>query len=231
LSAEIGHAGGTIYPMRKDIFLFGAGLVVTALAVLYATNTVLWDILLGLGILGMAGSVIDAAVREGRYLQDRLVIMLPQLVMFFGAIIISIGLVWYLNPYPTAPISPSNIVRKLDQDQKTRMELALKLPPTEQYSFQLNSIISCEECELFAQDIRDFINGIPGWSVNGGPLLWPVDQYRRGIWLITKDDEQHAAPLEKVRAAFASAGITLMPSSSADMRPGTFVVVIGRPQS
>jgi len=128
-----------------------------------------------------------------------------------------------------ASSNPNNIARKLDKDQKARMEMALKLSPTEQYTFQLNSIISCEECELFAQDIRDFINEIPGWAVNGGPLLWPMDQYRHGIWLTTRVDEQHIEPVEKIRAAFASAGIALMPSSEDDMRSGSFVIVIGRP--
>lgn len=63
-------------------------------------------------------------------------------------------------------------IRSLKPDQKRRMELTLQLNPTEHYAFQVNSAPNCDECEQFAEEIREFISAIPGWSAGGGPLTF-----------------------------------------------------------
>jgi hypothetical protein len=103
----------------------------------------------------------------------------------------------------------------------------LKLPPDEKYLFQINSTPSCEECELYAQDLRDFFNSIEGWNVSGSPLIFASPVWRTDILLITKMGEENMRPVTLVKNAFRAADIKIH-SSIEDFRAGTFVIVIGR---
>jgi hypothetical protein len=50
--------------VRKDILLFAAGAVLTALAVKYATAALLWDLIFWAGIIAMVFSAADMALRN-----------------------------------------------------------------------------------------------------------------------------------------------------------------------
>ena len=56
----------------------------------------------------------------------------------------------------------SKAVRHLSPDQRARMRLALRVKPTKTYYFDINSLPDCDECEQFAEEIRAFINSVPG---------------------------------------------------------------------
>lgn len=70
--------------MRRDIFFFGAGAVLTALAVKYADKPWLWDGTIYLGVLLMAGSLADAGARWiFLHRKSRMIAMI--LMIVFGA--------------------------------------------------------------------------------------------------------------------------------------------------
>ena len=202
--------------------------------------TVMTFSLLSLRLIGMGLSLLGACAaisiyrNEIRCLRLRLLgndgstkPLHAELWIVLIAITISVLLpayVWYIEAFPAVHIESAS---HLTSDQKDRMEMALKLTSTEQYSFQINSVPSCDECERFAEELRDFLNTIPGWTISGGPLIFSDGHWRRGLLLSTRDDERHTAPVEHVRRAFDSAGIKLE-TESEEFKKGTFVIIVGR---
>jgi hypothetical protein len=120
------------------------------------------------------------------------------------------------------------IGRHLSKDQRARMTVNLRLAPDEKYAFQVNSSPSCDECELFAEEIREFLNTIPGWEVSGSPLIF-AQPFRRGLRIISREDEKHIPPVEKLNKAFSDSGLLLIHESENALERGGFVIVIGRP--
>jgi hypothetical protein len=122
----------------------------------------------------------------------------------------------------------SQDTRHLGADQKDRIRRDMALNPTENYYFQVNSLNSCDECEKFAEEIRAFINTLPGWKAGGGPLMFPSPEaWHHGLWLFAADKDAHTPPVEKVAKSFADAGLPLEQTSDG-VNPGLFVVFIGR---
>jgi hypothetical protein len=119
-------------------------------------------------------------------------------------------------------------IRHLTSDQKQRLQQGLQLSPNENYTFQLNSMPSCDECEQFAEELRTFFNTIPGWKAGGGPLIFAQQRPRRGLWLVSRDEEKHSVPVEKISKAFDGAGVALIHSSE-EVQPATFVILVARP--
>lgn len=118
-------------------------------------------------------------------------------------------------------------IRHLNDGQKVRLRRDLELGSDEQFFFQINSMPSCDECEQFAEELREFFNSIPGWKTLGGPLIFPAPP-RRGLWFIVNDADQHLKPVEKIFKAFEDAGISLKRSSDGTST-GTFVILVARP--
>jgi hypothetical protein len=121
--------------------------------------------------------------------------------------------------------------RTLRNDQKDRMRREMTVDPNESYSLQVNSIGSCDECALFSDEIRAFVNTIPGWKANGGPLPWPTPELQHyGLWLLAADKDRHTPPVEKIDKAFADSGLPLQHSNEGVVVPGLFVILIARAQ-
>ena len=144
-----------------------------------------------------------------------------------AVIVIAIGVPTYVWLNEVLPALATKSARHLQPDEKARMAVALRLSPAERYAFQINCIPDCTECESFAEELRDFFNTAPGWTVSGSSLLSTDARWQRGLYLITRNDEQHIAPVEKVMAAFSTVGIALTLSTD-DFRQGTFVIVVGK---
>lgn len=117
--------------------------------------------------------------------------------------------------------------RHLTYDQKARLSRDLRLQIDEHYPFQINSAISCDECEQFAQELRDFFNSIPGWNAGGSALFFPQPKARYGIQLVTNVDGKNSPPVMKIRKAFADAGMAL-DDEVEPLQPHTFVLIVGR---
>jgi len=125
-------------------------------------------------------------------------------------------------------VSPT-AARHLDDEQRIRMKKALKLSPDENYEFQINSAPSCDECELFAQELRDFFNIAPGWTAGGGPIIFPMPRLH-GLVLLSVGDGKITAAVQKIKMAFSSAGMPLEYRSDG-VQPGSFVILVARPDS
>jgi hypothetical protein len=128
--------------------------------------------------------------------------------------------------YSTAPERIQSDIRHLTTDQKDRMRPILRLDPTETYSLQVNSMPNCDECEQFAEEVRAFLNTIPGWKAGGSGLIF-AQPPRRGLWLVANEAEQHLRPVDKLFKAFEDAGVPLRRSNEG-VAPGTFVILIAR---
>jgi hypothetical protein len=121
-------------------------------------------------------------------------------------------------------------VRHLKNDQKDRIRRGMALGPDENYYVQVNSLGGCDECALFSDEIRAFINTLPGWKAGGGPLQWPMAESQHyGLWLLGMDKDRHAPPMEKIAKAFADGGLPLQYSEGLAI-PGLFVILIARAQ-
>jgi hypothetical protein len=150
------------------------------------------------------------------------------LAILVAAIVVVIAIPAHVWLGKTLPLSARS-GRHLRPDQKIRMTAALELSPQEQYAVQINCIANCEECEVFAEELRNFFTTIAGWNVSGGTLTVADTRWRHGLYLVTNSNETDIAPVEKIRSAFSSAGIVLIAATD-DVRQGTFAIVVGRPQ-
>src|SRR5262249_44208814 len=135
-----------------------------------------------------------------RIVNDKTDIQSPSLELWLALVIAAVAVTAPASVYfyLTAPEShqPLPEIRHLRSDLKDRMRRELALNIDETYSFELNSMPSCDECEQFAEEIRTFVNTIPGWKVSGGPLIF-AQPPRRGLWLIANESDQHLRPVDK----------------------------------
>jgi hypothetical protein len=118
-------------------------------------------------------------------------------------------------------------VRQLTAKQEEKMRPILKSDQNEQYAFQINTIPSCEECELYAEDMRDFFNDVEGWKASGSPLIFSDPLWRTGVYVVVRRGEENSAAVQKIKAAFRAAEIKFY-TFIEDLPAGTFVVVIAR---
>jgi hypothetical protein len=119
--------------------------------------------------------------------------------------------------------------RHLLDDQKQRIRNGLKLGPNESFEFQINSAQNCDECEQFAEELRDFFNSIPGWKAGGGALFFRQERQLRNVQLVARDQD-HLAIVDKIAKAFSDGGYRLERANE-DVQPGTFVILVGRRRS
>ncbi|SRR5260370_26318971 len=93
------------------------------------------------------------------------------------------------------------------------MTVALKLSSDENYAIQFNSAPNCDECEDYAQELRDFVSGLPGWKANGDVITFAGNANKTGLRLSVNS----AAPAQlatKLVAAFEAASIPLIQEAS-----------------
>jgi hypothetical protein len=102
---------------------------------------------------------------------------------------------------------PGDSVRHLIDDQKARLIVGLKLSPEEHYNIEFNSIPNCDECEEYAEELRDFVSSIPGWKADGGPITFAA-KYQRGL-NFSANKTLSPDVTKKIVAAFDSANVPL----------------------
>jgi hypothetical protein len=126
------------------------------------------------------------------------------------------------------PKAPVDLSRHLSGDQKNRMIQSLKLSPDESYSIQINSLPNCDECEVYAQELRDLVQSIPRWKAGGSALLFTdPNAPRTGLQLILSDKAMPDVG-KKLLAAFAAADVPLTPRPSEAFQQLDAVIVVAR---
>ena len=101
--------------------------------------------------------------------------------------------------------------RHLKPEQRARLAEALQLNPNEKFNIQINSIPNCEECEDYAQELREFFNGIRGWSAGGSVLIFPFPSFLREGLHLTVDVNQQALN-KSLLSAFEAAHVVVLPT-------------------
>jgi hypothetical protein len=119
--------------------------------------------------------------------------------------------------------------RHLTMDEQMRLQMNLKLSPEENYHMEINSVQNCDECEDYAQELREFISTLPGWKADGSVLTFAGYPYRYGLGLSV--NTASAQKLNRiVVSAFDSASIHLRQEPSAAYTNGIdAVIVVARP--
>jgi hypothetical protein len=147
--------------------------------------------------------------------------------IILGAVFVAGFLAWRDEHAARQSASRNPSIRHLREDQKDRIRVGLSLPLSETYNFQINSMPNCDECEQFAEEMREFFNTIPGWHAEGGPLIFVQSRPRRNLWLLA-NEKVHLAIVDKVEKAFVAGGVPLIRSNE-EVQPDAFVILVARP--
>jgi hypothetical protein len=128
-----------------------------------------------------------------------------------------------------APTAESDKIAtwQLTGDQRARLVAGLRLPPGESHSIEINSAPSCDPCEQFAEELRQFVSSMPGWKADGGPLIFR-NPFRRGLKIVTRSGEKEFPVVKQIVTAFEDAGMALPRDTEDSLGPGTIVIVVGR---
>jgi hypothetical protein len=116
----------------------------------------------------------------------------------------------------------------LSEMQWQRMQAGLHLSPDEHYEFQINSSPSCDNCELFAEKLRETLNQTPGWTAGGGPLVFAGSKWKRGLWIVMRVEDEKARPISVLDTAFSYASIPLIHDFDNTMPERSFVIIVAR---
>lgn len=123
---------------------------------------------------------------------------------------------------------PGQAPRHLSFQQRAEIRADLRLNAHKSHLFQINTVPSCDECEQYAEELRDFFNTIPGLQAIGGSLIFPAAHYPRGIQFITDGKEPEQSAAMRVLDALRDAGINPALTTETGMKQGDFAILIGR---
>lgn len=149
-----------------------------------------------------------------------------ELLVVILALVVGLGApayVFVMKMWPAAAVE-----RHLTTEQKIRMRADLKLRPDERSQFEINTVPSCDECEKYAQQLRDFFNTLPGFRTYGGPLIFAESHYPSGIRFLTNGNEPKSSPAIRVLKALQDAGLNPQKTAEPAVPKGKFIILIGR---
>jgi hypothetical protein len=128
--------------------------------------------------------------------------------------------------------------RHLTSEERSRMVKALSIgasvstgsESSSSISFEviIDSAANCDECEVYAEEFRDFVNSISHWTAKGGPLL--IAHKGRGIQLYTAEGADRPEVAEKFGHALLAAGLPFSWEAQPVNDKQSFTVLIGRPK-
>jgi hypothetical protein len=138
-----------------------------------------------------------------------------------------------LESRPTASTPPTDSSRHLTPQQGMRLATKLRIghEEHEQFHIEFNSVQNCDECEDYAQELRDFFNTMQGWQAGGDVITFASEpKFRQGLHLVV-GDEYAAALTDRILSAFDAADIPLLPSDPEKLYGGlNAIVVVGKQQ-
>jgi len=95
--------------------------------------------------------------------------------------------------------------RHLTDDQRKTLAAGLKLPPGKTYLTSIAVDPACADCADYAQEIKAVIEGVEGWSVLGGGMLFSKDGF--DVALIVTDPARMPPHAEILANALRGASI------------------------
>jgi hypothetical protein len=96
---------------------------------------------------------------------DRPTPLYSEIWIILIAILIGVGTPGYVYVRSLVPPTARDFSRHLEDEQKNRMRPELQLSANEAYSIEFNSVQNCDECEDYAQELRDFVGTFRGGSL------------------------------------------------------------------
>jgi hypothetical protein len=102
-------------------------------------------------------------------------------------------------------IPPESAARHLKSGQRSAFTQKLSSSPKGRFVFVYSSQ-SCDECEIYAQEIRDAINSVPGWSGGGAPDIFGTAAIK-GMKIYTQSRANAPDATKAISSASTAAGI------------------------
>jgi hypothetical protein len=118
----------------------------------------------------------------------------------------------------------ANTARHLTDDQKVRMAEQMRLSPDENYVVEFNSVPNCDECEDYAQELREFVGTLPGWKAGGDVITFAGSANRTGLRLFA-NSKSSPKMVQKIVSAFVSASIPL-PEDTPEVYQGLDAIIV-----
>jgi hypothetical protein len=123
--------------------------------------------------------------------------------------------------------------RHLSSDERSRMAKYLRQNRTcggpdctSSFEITIDSAPNCDECEVYAQEFRDFVKSASDWSVRGGPLL--TAHQGKGIQLYTAEGVDRPESAQAFSKALLEAGLAFSWETESVEAKQFFTVVINR---
>jgi hypothetical protein len=103
-----------------------------------------------------------------------------------------------------ARLGVASNVRHINNEDRIQLITTLRKAGGSDQSVEINSASNCDECEEYAQELREVISSIPGWKATGGTTIFGTAA-TRGIWFFVLSlDGRHPA-IMKLASAFEAA--------------------------
>jgi hypothetical protein len=96
--------------------------------------------------------------------------------------------------------------RHLKNEERVQLITSLRASGGANQSVEINSASNCDECEEYAQELREVIGSVPGWKVTGGTTIFGNASIR-GIRLYVRSLANRAQAAMNLAAAFDAANI------------------------
>jgi hypothetical protein len=94
--------------------------------------------------------------------------------------------------------------RHLNNEERVRLITRLRSAGGSDQSVEINS--TCDECEEYAQELRDAISAVDGWKATGGSTIF-ASAALRGIRFNVRSLDERAPAVLKLGAAFDAANL------------------------
>jgi hypothetical protein len=179
----------------------------------------------------MGFSVSDALVTaQGLPFGLKVVVALTSGVLWLGSYVVVVALL-FQKPVsaPYENTSPVSQARHLSTEQRAALVADLRAQGPGQHRFEFISASGCDECEEYAEELREAFSSVPGWTAGGGMGIFGSAAIR-GIKLLVRSTEDKPDIAKKIGSALAAAKIIFEWSEDRNVPADGANVLIARRQ-
>jgi hypothetical protein len=102
-------------------------------------------------------------------------------------------------------VAPAS-ARHLNSEERVRFATALRAAGGTGQTVEINSASNCDECEEYAEELRETISSVNGWNASGGTTIFGSAAIR-GIRFHVRSLDNRAKTALKLASAFDAANI------------------------
>jgi len=192
---------------------------------------------------GFAISCLGAALTAWLYAGDlrrirfRLVktdgraeVISAELWLVIGMILIAIVVPLIIQMYSAKTVSPDiSQARHLGIEERAALLADLRSQGADRYRFEVISASGCDECEEYAEELREAFSSVPGWSAEGGMAIFGSAAVR-GIKLLVRSTGERPTIAKKIGSALTAAKVKFEWSQDGNVSPEGANLLIARKQ-